>query len=68
MSYYTLEHTITSKRGWKRPLFTSNRVYRTLGEVRRRISWLSREYGEENVSYRPKKGDPNTEEVYIRII
>lgn len=67
MSYYTQEHTITSERGWKRPLFTSKRVYRSLRDVRRRIAWLCREYGEENVIYKPKKGDPSTEEVYIRL-
>ena len=67
MSYYTLEHTITSKRGWKKPLFTSNRVYRTMMDVKKRISWLAREYGSENVVAMPKKGDPNTEVVYIRL-
>lgn len=67
MSYYTQEHTITSKRGWKQPLFTSNRVYRTMQDVKKRIAWLGREYGHENVVSMPKKGDPNTEVVYIRL-
>lgn len=67
MSFYTQEHTITSARGWKRPLFTSRRVYRTEKDIRKRISWLSREYGYENVVHMPKKGDASTELVYIRL-
>lgn len=68
MSYHTLEHTITSKRGWKRPLYSGERVYRSLNDVKKRIAWLCREYGEENIAHMPKKGDPSTEEVYIRIV
>ena len=67
MAYHTLEHTITSKRGWKRPLYSGSRVYRTMKDVKKRISWLAREYGEENVVAMPKKGDPTTEVVYIRL-
>ena len=67
MSYHTLEHTITSKRGWKRPLYSGNRVYRTFNDVLKRISYLSREYGDENVIHMRKKGDPTTEIVYIRV-
>lgn len=67
MSYHTLEHTITSKRGWKRPLYSGSRVYRTMNDVKRRIEALAREYGRENVVSMPKKGDPTTEVVYIRL-
>lgn len=67
MPYYTLEHVITSKGGWKRPLFTRNRVYRSLEQVSSRIFRLRREYGAENVVCRTKIGDPNTKEVFIRL-
>lgn len=67
MSYHTLEHTITSKRGWKRPLYSGSRVYRSMRDVMKRISYLARQYGDENVVHMPKKGDPSTVEVYIRI-
>lgn len=67
MSYHTIEHRVTSMRGWKRPLYSGNRVYRTVHEVKRRIAYLAREYGEENVVHMPKKGDPTTEIVYIRL-
>lgn len=67
MSYYTQEHTITSGRGWKRPLYTSKRVYSTFEDVKRRISRLKREFGAENVVDMPKKGDPCTQVVYVRL-
>lgn len=67
MSYHTQELTVTSKRGWKRPLYSGSRVYRTIEDVKRRIQWLAREYGQENVVHMEKKGDPSTEIVYIRL-
>lgn len=67
MPFYTQEHTVTSKRGWKRPLYTSRRVYRTFDDAMRRVSWLSREYGAENVVSMPKKSDPSTQVVYVRL-
>ena len=67
MSYHTLEHKITSLRGWKRPLYSGSRVYRTKMDVQKRIWWLEDEYGEENVVHMPKRDDPTTEEVYIRL-
>lgn len=67
MSYHTLEHKISSLRGWKRPLYSGTRVYRTKSDVMRRISWLQREYGDENVAHMPCKGDESTEIVYIRM-
>lgn len=67
MSYHTSEHKITSLRGWKRPLYSGTRVYRTIRDVKKRIRWLEGEYGEENVVHMPKRGDPTTEEVYIRL-
>lgn len=65
--YHTEERTILSMRGWKRPLYTSTRVYRTEDDVRSRIRCLAREYGRDNVVHMPKKGDPCTELVYVRI-
>ncbi len=67
MSYHTLEHKISSMRGWKRPLYSGTRVYRTKMDVMRRISWLQHEYGDENVAHMPCKGDPSTEIVYVRL-
>ena len=67
MSYHTLEITSRSNKGWKRPLYTGGRVYRTMGDVMRRIRELAREFGEDNVVHEPKSGDPTTEVVYIRL-
>lgn len=67
MVYHTFEHVIDSMRGWKRPLYTYTRSYRSRNDVRRRISWLCREYGDENIAHMPQKGDPSTEMVYIRV-
>lgn len=67
MPYHTLEHKISSMRGWKRPLYSGTRVYRTREAVRQRISWLCSEYGEENVAHMASKADPTTEIVYIRL-
>jgi hypothetical protein len=54
-------------RGWKRPLWTGTRVYRTKNDIMKRISWLCRQYGDENIAHMPKKGDPTTEIIYIRL-
>ena len=67
MPYYTQEHTSTSKRGWKQPLRSQRRTYPTIGDVKNRISRLTREYGSDNVVHMPKKGDPSTEVVYVRL-
>jgi len=67
MSYHTLEHKISSMRGWKRPLYSGTRVYRTKSDVMKRIRWLCNEYGDENVAHMPCKGDPSTEIVYVRL-
>lgn len=67
MPYHTLEHRISSMRGWKRPLYSGIRVYRTKNDVKRRISWLCNEYGDENIVHMPCKNDPTTEIVYIRL-
>ncbi len=67
MSYHTLEHTIDSMRGWKRPLWSGTRVYRTKNQINGRIAYLEYEYGSENIAHMPLKGDPSTEVIYIRI-
>lgn len=67
MPYHTQEHVIDSKRGWKRPLYSYTRVYKTKNGVRWRIDSLKNEYGEENIANMPCKRDPTTEIVYIRI-
>ena len=67
MSYHTFENVIDSMRGWKRPLYSYTRVYRTKNGVLGRIRLLQMEYGDENIAHMPKKGDPTTEVVYIRI-
>lgn len=67
MSYHTVEHKITSERGWKRPLYTGNRVYASKNAVRGRIRWLENEYGAENIVHMTQKNDPNTEIIYVRL-
>lgn len=67
MAFHTLEHKIDSLRGWKRPLYSGSRVYGTKSDVLKRIRWLEREYGHENVAHMTHKGDPSTEIVYVRI-
>lgn len=67
MAYHTLEHRIDSIRGWKRPLYSGTRVYRSMREVRKRIAWLCREYGDENIAHMPDRRDATTEIVYIRV-
>lgn len=67
MPFHTIEHKVTSMRGWKRPLYSGTRVYRTKIDVKRRIKWLENEYGAENVVHETKKGDPSTEVVRIRL-
>lgn len=67
MTYHTVEHKITSERGWKRPLYSGSRVYGSKSAVRGRIRWLKSEYGEENVVHMAQKGDPSTEIVYVRL-
>ena len=67
MSYHTKEHVIARNASWKKPSFTRNRVYRTKNDAMRRISWLAREFGYENVVHEPSKNELNTEVVYIRL-
>lgn len=67
MSYHTVEHKIDSMRGWKRPLYTGKRVYRSTREVKKRIGWLCREYGDENIVHMPDKCDSRTEIVFVRV-
>lgn len=47
MSYHTFENVIDSMRGWKRPLYSYTRVYRTKNGVLGRIRLLQMEYGDE---------------------
>ena len=67
MSYYTLEHTIKSMSGCKKPLYSSRRVYRTLGQVKERVRQLRNEWGEDNVLQMKPKYDDDTTVVFIRI-
>lgn len=67
MSYHTYEHVIDSIRGWKRPLYSYKRVYRTKNGALGRIRLLQMEYGDENIATMPDKNDPTTEIVYIRV-
>lgn len=67
MTYHTIEHKITSIRGWKRPLYSGSRVYGSEKAVKGRINWLKREYGEDNVVHMAQKDDPSTEIVYVRL-
>lgn len=67
MPFHTIEHKISSMRGWKRPLYSGTRVYRTKVDIKRRIRWLENEYGTENVVHETKKDDPSTEIVYVRL-
>lgn len=67
MAYHTSERIVHSMRGYNRPLYKYQRVYRNKDEVNRRISYLKREYGEDNVVSMPMCDDSTTEIVYIRI-
>ena len=67
MPYFTQELTISSTSNWKQPISTDSRKYHTKNDFMRHLSWLSREYGNENVVHMPKKGDLNTGVVYIRL-
>lgn len=67
MAYYTLEHTIKSMSGCKRPLYSSRRVYRTLADVKKRIRQLCDEWGEDNVAQMTPKYEPDTTIVFVRI-
>lgn len=65
MSYHTDECIVHSMRGYKRPLYRYRRVYRSKDDVKKRISYLRREYGDDNVV--SMSGDRLTQIVYIRI-
>ena len=67
MVFHTLEHIVDSMRGWKRPLYSYSRSYSTKYDVNRRIRWLIRTYGDENIAQMPVKDDPSTVEVYVRV-
>lgn len=67
MPFQTIERTVHSMRGYKNPLWTGSRVYKTKNGVKSRIKWLRNEFGYDNVVHMTKKGDPNTEIVYIRV-
>ena len=66
-AYKTVEHKVNSMRGWKRPLYTGHRTYRSADEIKRRIGWLNREYGRDNVVPMVSKDDPLTTVVYVRV-
>ena len=67
MAYNTLERKVHSMRGYKNPLYTGRRVYRSHYEVKKRIKWLCNEYGADNIVHMPSKDDPNTEIVFVRV-
>ena len=67
MAYNAVEHIVESMRGWKRPLNSYRRRFGSKYGLNRRISYLRREYGDENVVVRPMKGDKGTVEVYVRV-
>ena len=67
MAFRTYEKIIDSTRGWKRPLHSYTRYYKTFNDVRRRISYLVREYGSENVVHMPCKNENDAALVYVRV-
>jgi len=67
MAFYTQERVVSSMRGYKKPLYSYRRVYGSLGEVKRRINHLVRDYGSENIVVEGLNGAPNTQVVYIRV-
>ena len=67
MAFRTYEKMIDSSRGYKRPLYSYTRSYRTFNDVRRRISQLIREYGEDNVIHMPCKDENDAALVYVRV-
>ena len=67
MSFFTEESKYKSFGSRFSPLYTGKRVYRSEYEVKKRIYWLQNEYGAENIWHEPKKGDPATTLVYVRI-
>ena len=67
MAFKLTEYIVSSVRGCKRPLDTKNILFCDKNRVDRHVSWLRREYGEENIAFSLLKGQPAVAEVYVRV-
>lgn len=67
MAFRIIEHTIKSVFGHKRPVETKSIDFCDRSRADRRVSWLRREYGFENIVFEPQKGNPALAVVYVRV-
>lgn len=67
MAFRIIEHTISSFGGFKRPLETNVIEFCDKLRADRRVSWLRREFGAENIALRPVRGQLAVAEVFVRV-
>lgn len=67
MAFRIIEHTISSIRGCKKPLETKDMLFCDRNRAERRVSWLRREFGSENIAFSMLKGQPEAALVYVRV-